>query len=220
MKKQNKIMKLSYFLILLLLISISCVKESKKNNKQSSEVLKEYYETGELRAIVKTINGLQDDTLFEYYRNGSIKLIQEWDSGYQIGVNKVFDENGNLIFHSLAYKDKDGYLDGSEVFYYDSTKISYVDARVIIIDTNAFLNSLIVEPRDTLKLGKNLVRIYVPNVEYLRLGIENAQLTITKEEHYYNIIPVSKDKKVKLIVIADHINDTRIPIDTIEVVQS
>jgi len=72
-----------------------------------SNVDKEYYADGSLKAIGEFKSGLLHGSYKHYYKNGNLKESSEWKNGRRMGISHFYHKNGNL--KSISY-----YVDGLE----------------------------------------------------------------------------------------------------------
>ncbi len=89
---------------------------------------REFYETGELRSIVKKSVFGNEITRIEYYKSGSIKKSETWKDGAKSETHTLFHENGSL--HKAIPFEK-GKANGIVEVYYSTGELesttTYID---------------------------------------------------------------------------------------------
>jgi hypothetical protein len=110
----------------------------------SSILMKEYYENGNLMSVSSTINERYEGLIMHYYQNGKVKSIGKFHKGKAIGSHSFYSELGNLnVKRNYVIVDTVSHL--NEVVYYDE------HGEVLNERSNYFtLHSL----KDTIDLGE------------------------------------------------------------------
>ena len=85
---------------------------------------REYYEEGEIKAIIPFKNSLAEGTYISYYPNGNMEEKYTYVNGQENGEGFSYYENGKL---EEKYFMKNGKLDGEAFAYYPSGKLEVKD---------------------------------------------------------------------------------------------
>ena len=85
---------------------------------------REYYEEGEIKAIIPSKNSLAEGTYISYYPNGNMEEKYTYVNGQENGEGFSYYENGKL---EEKYFMKNGKLDGEAFAYYPSGKLEVKD---------------------------------------------------------------------------------------------
>ena len=211
-----------------LLLTLACDSSVETKKLDSSEpiptdssvvVQRSFYPTGQLRAEVGTIAGLQHGVLKEYFEDGSIKVIQEWQHGQPIGEFRIYDEDGATIYHATSeYKE---YPEGSFLVHntltYDSTKTFSTANRIVVDDMVILKERITVHPRELIFGEKTEIQIVIPNMEVYQARITNGTITKGHGPNTYVVQPNSQDKSVILYVVS-RVNDAVIDFDPVELI--
>ncbi len=110
-----------FIIFLCLTVVISCQQE-KNNNESFVEVIKIYYNTGELKYEISMKDSLLHGRSTVFYKNGVIKNIKDYHDDVPINDHYHYSLDGKLITYYLFN------LRGEVRYklYWDSTKKSYI----------------------------------------------------------------------------------------------
>jgi len=71
-----------------------------------TRICKEYYMGGKLKKTAQINEGKYEGKLFYYFKNGQLQSEVDYKLGLLFGHKKVYDENGNLLFHGKYKRNK------------------------------------------------------------------------------------------------------------------
>lgn len=168
--------------LLFVLIFLSCKKEEfveyyPNGNKKSiiysdpkettKTIQKDFYPTGELKAIAHNINGIVVDTVYYFYKNKRIKEKGLFKNNLNNGWWLYFDENGNLV-------SKKEYVLINNVSHLN--QVINFDRDMDTIFNSSFYFKVYIQ--DTINIGKNIGKIkHHPNIsndeKFFEILIEN-----------------------------------------------
>ena len=77
-----------------------------KNGKDTATSIRYCYYKSFLLSKTTFINGKREGSVIDYYPNGRIRIITNYQNDKADGINKVFNEDGELIRRSLYIDDK------------------------------------------------------------------------------------------------------------------
>ena len=101
------------------------------SNGKLDSLLTEYYENGKPSSVARYNNGAIDSIFTEYYDNGTVFAKGECKASFRIGVWKIFDKTGNLIYmHDYSdITDDIGhcYKNGQETYQLTSGENEYAN---------------------------------------------------------------------------------------------
>lgn len=108
-------MKQQFFIILTILILISCDRESER--------VTSYYENGQSEWVVKynSISDTTDKTIIGYYDDGTKKCIRNLKKGLENGEQIVFFSNGQI---ETVCNKKNGIQSGLSSTYFENGKLN------------------------------------------------------------------------------------------------
>lgn len=156
-------MNKNIFLILLILIFISCNNEKYFTEYYPSGNLKlkvqidkdsiqngtyeEFYESGELKSKTNYVNGKISDSLYNFYENGTIKDKGIVKNNFQSGWWYYYRPNGSLKEKTEWIIVKDNLHKNQSMYFDQNGKIKYENSSFFVLKIP-----------DTIKLGKNLAK--------------------------------------------------------------
>jgi hypothetical protein len=127
-------------IVILIILCISCRFTKPIEGTKS---IKEYYDNGQLKITVDTLNGDFNGVLKYYYSDGAIKSIQHWINGLPSGDFLFYNEKGDLIQHEKFFNDSNTYellIGNPDTFYsvYDDPLIKLYSKNIRIIPDTAY----------------------------------------------------------------------------------
>ena len=179
---------------------------SSSNNETEYQIIKYYYDNGNLKEEYETLDGVKHGYYKLYHDNGQLKVLLHCEKGIQVDENiDSFDLNGKLVRKAEI---KNGLLNGFFKEYYPSGKIKregvYKDGEIFGIPKEYLEDGRI---QNSLKNFEENKLIYLKNIEGIRLnwiyGVDEAYdiLTLDKQFQTHNIPLYWKDNEDDIEVI-------------------
>jgi antitoxin component YwqK of YwqJK toxin-antitoxin module len=107
--------------------------EMEESDSNKIVIIKTYYENGEIKEEIETVNDMRHGLYKSYHDNGQLRIAVQFENGNQIdGIVDSFDENGKLI---RSVEVRNGNLNGHFKEFYPSGAIKkegkYKDDEII-----------------------------------------------------------------------------------------
>ena len=148
----------------------------------STVLIKEYFQNGNLKFIGKKINDKNEGEFKYFYKNGNIKQIDTWKNGIPFGKTTTFYDNGTPEYQgNIINGIKKGWF-----LYFAKERYLKEKQEYITLDTGYYLNQRIVFNRegDTLKNKSSYFSIKTKK-DTIRLG-DSLSMKIKLEASYFN----------------------------------
>ena len=101
--------KIVWFIVLIPLVVFAFI--------ENTEVIKEYYENGNIKKSTSYRFNQKNGVEKEYYLNGNISSETEYKNGKRDGIEKYYNKNGKITTEAFYLDDK---LDGIDKYYFDN----------------------------------------------------------------------------------------------------
>ena len=89
-----------------------------------TEIVREYYDSGEVRSVYRIQNGLRNGPAFHFFRDGNLKGTENWAGNVREGKFAMFFDGGGLRCLGLMKADK---LDGRVCYFTSERTLKFIE---------------------------------------------------------------------------------------------
>lgn len=153
-------MKRSILFVSLIVVGFSCGRTKGKNIKENNghNLIKSYYESGELMSLTEVLNdSINDGEYKEFFKDGTLKLVVNFENGVKQGQYKEFFPSGKLktehnninggVYGGVYWYHQEGYLNFYSFYDYEEDLIYRVqydkDGNIIKEEGDVFQDAII-----------------------------------------------------------------------------